>query len=206
MGQDVCEEMDGIFDEEWTESMDMMAFWPSDIDNDEIDKWKEDKDDALYEDEKYINKWIDIGLQKRSLELTERSEYTNETAIAELDDMANDFNLVEHDNIPSQFIREISVSSAPKATTTALMVQDPKLETRFFFLIPIFAAVLRTVVRVAVQATAAGLRVGGRVLKEGIRVSKGRNSRSRPDQAKGAQKVSRHNNWKRCLNGLDPQK
>lgn len=200
MGSSTVEELDDLFDEEWTDSMEMVDFWPSEMD---IDQWKDDKDDEIFEKDDYIDKWVNIGKRKRSLAgapIDERDQPAEEdpAAAAAAAVAVMQPGTVAHHKVPAKFIRKAPVA-LPTTTTTALSVRDEHLMKRcpICFLIPIFAAVARTVGAVVA-------RVGAQVAKGAVKIAKGRGKNTKRSQREGAEKVSKDKNWRNCLHGMDP--
>lgn len=183
MGPSTVDDLDDLFDEEWTDSMEMVEFWPGGMD---IADWDDDKDDEIFEKEDYIDKWVNIGNEKRSL--------TDAAAAAPRQVGSG---TVDHDKVPAKFVRR---APAPVETTTALSVRDEHLVKRcpICFLIPIFAAAART--------AAAVVRVAAKVTRGAVKIAKGRGKNSKRSQREGADKVSKDKNWRNCLAGKDPVK
>lgn len=199
MGSSTVEELDDLFDEEWTDSMEMVEFWPSEMD---IDEWKDDKDDEVFEKDDYIDKWVKIGKEKRSLALAPEGELEQPGADADIVIPAAVVprpGTVAHDKVPAKFIRREAPAPVTIPTTTALSLRDEHLMKRcpICFLIPIFAAVARTVGTVVA-------RVGAQVAKGAVKIAKGRGKNTKRSQRNGADKVSKDKNWRNCLRGKDP--
>ncbi|KAI1417118.1 hypothetical protein F5Y13DRAFT_204457 [Hypoxylon sp. FL1857] len=191
MGASVASDYaDEFFDEEYLEDMNLLEFWPK---NTDVDGFTDDTSDAIFEDDDYVNKWIAIGEK-----IGARDVYGNITEL-ELSEPES-----EPESIP------VTVAPLPvrdvtePETTTALTVREEfhQLHARcpICFLIPIFAAVLRTAAAAArVAATAI------RLSKNTIKFAKGRGSKvTRVEQRKGAEKISKDKNWRNCLVKLDP--
>ncbi|KAF6827761.1 hypothetical protein CMUS01_08863 [Colletotrichum musicola] len=182
MGAAVVDEYAELFDEDWTESMEMLEFWPEGL---EIDEWIDDKSDEIFEKEDYIDKWVKVGNgEKRDASLASSPETPTVT-------LAPVYRNVDHAKVPNKFVREA-------ATTTALIVRDHELDKRcpFCFLIPIFAAVARTVAQVVARVA--------QVSRGAVKIGKGMNRRDRRDKRGASEKISKDKNWRNCLSGRDP--
>ncbi|KAK8862873.1 T9SS type A sorting domain-containing protein [Apiospora arundinis] len=118
------------------------------------------------------------------------------------------------ENVPSMFRRRSDMDSPP-ASTTDLVVHNPHptttaltsdLQARCipFCLIPIFQAIMGLLRVFAGIAVRIGLRVAGRALQTGIRVSKAANKISKVKKLDKGKEISKDANWKRCLQGLEP--
>lgn len=207
MGGEFAVSVDELWDEKWVESDEMATFWPGSLSNRAIDSWKDDHSDEFLEGDKYLDLWMKAGQKK--------PDAKGKRDPTEVDVLAS------ADNIPSLFARQqqqpadlVPAQPPPTATTTDLALRrgagspfatttalSTHVDKRFIpALIAIFAAVLRTIVAVARVA----VRVGLQSLKKGVRVTKGRNAKSKKDQREKAEKMSKDSNWKRCLEGLDP--
>lgn len=119
------------------------------------------------------------------------------------------------ENVPSMFRRHDYNPESPPTTTTDLVVHSPHptttaltthLQVRClpFCLIPIFQAIMALLRVFSGVAVRIGLRVAGRALQSGIRVSKARNAIPKAKQFSKGKEISKDANWKRCLQGLDP--
>lgn len=176
MGTKTVEEVDDLFDEEWANGMEMLPLWPEDLD---IDQWKNDDSDKVYEEDSYINQFIDIGKKRKRDPLVVRD--------------------ISPANVPTNFKRVRDLG--PPSAVTDLSVRDNNLHKRFCLpciLIPIFAALARTAAAVA--------RVATQIVRGAVKVIKGRNNRSKFDQKNGADKVAKNKNWRNCLAGKSPSK
>ncbi|KAM0331455.1 hypothetical protein ACHAQA_003131 [Verticillium albo-atrum] len=130
MGAAAVEEYGEMFDEDWTESMEMLEFWPEDL---EVDPWIDESSDKIYEEDAYVDQWVDIGNNQRR-DLSPSLDLPVISSVREVD----------HDKVPAKFKRADS-------STNALIVRDNEFDKRcpFCFLLAIFAAVLRTIAQVA---------------------------------------------------------
>ncbi|KAK9783848.1 hypothetical protein AB5N19_14402 [Seiridium cardinale] len=227
MGGLFASEVDELFDEEWAESDEMMAFWPPELTVKQVDEWVEDQDDSFLEGEDYLHKWMEAGRNKPNVQWDgpylppEGGEGGSVNKDFKRDTETNDRGraivisarkAVDHFNVPQKFVRDYSGES-PMATTTDLVARNPHPPTALSThvdkrcppcLVPIFAAILRTISVVAQMATRVGLRFVGKYYKEGIRVAKGRNKVPKEKQRGKAKEMSKDGNWRRCLEGLDP--
>lgn len=206
--------MADTFDEEWTESMELLQYWPE---GQELEKWTKEEEDNFFEADSFVDKFVNFGNnQKRdgSNALTPASDeeikqymkeagllsvrgtpasdeeieqYMKETGLISRRLPSQEADNTNHDNVPAKFAR------GPAADSTDLIVRG-QYEPRFWFLIPIFLAVARTVVAVL------------RVTRFAIKIAKGTNKISRATKAKKSAKVAKDKNWRTCLSGKGPSK
>jgi len=237
MGGKIAEEMDGLFDESFTESMELMDYWPRDINVGEIDKWNSDEDEAKFDAEEYIKKYVKLGegkpdapSSKRSIDveagdwdssdngcanglMNNDSDNQNSTLAEKGAKLVTAAAARRRNNIPDKFVRRANTpssttttASSVPATTTDLVVRDraTALGARIApVLIVIFQAIF-ALVRAIAPIIARVARLGAQLMKNGIRLSKGRNGKPRIKQREGAKKLSKDNNWYRCLKAADP--
>ncbi|KAK9413193.1 putative Tyrosinase copper-binding domain-containing protein [Seiridium unicorne] len=158
MGGLFASEVDELFDEEWAESDEMMAFWPPEVTVKQVDEWVEDQDDSFPEREDYFHKWMEAETKDRDRAIVISARKA-----------------VHHVNVPQKFIRDYSGESL-MATTTDLVARSPHPATALSThvdkrcppcLVPIFAAILRAISVVAQMDTRVGLRLVGKYYKEG---------------------------------------
>ncbi|RYP05836.1 hypothetical protein DL765_009710 [Monosporascus sp. GIB2] len=187
MGAQVATEYsDEFFDEQFLEDMELMEFWPEGM---QIDAWNDDKSDDIFEDDDYVNKWIAVGeaISKRAVD-------TNASQ-AELELMAP--HRAPHEDTSTKTARNYTSDVALPAAVTDLTVRS-ELQARcpICFLIPIFAAAIRT-------ATAVARLV--RLTRTAIRIGKGRGSKmTKSEQREGADRIAKDQRWRRCLAKMDP--
>ncbi|KAF9882497.1 hypothetical protein CkaCkLH20_00533 [Colletotrichum karsti] len=186
MGAAEVEQFADLFDEDWTESMEMLEFWPGGL---EIDEWIDQKSDEIFEQDEYLDKWVNIGNGEKRDMMPAAAQFKPSSSLAA--PAITPAPYIDHEKVPNKFVRDA-------ATTTALIVRDSELDKRcpFCFLIPIFAAVVRTVAQVAVRVA--------KVAKNAVKISKGMNKRDRRDKRKASEEISKNKNWRNCLTGANP--
>ncbi|EGY21466.1 uncharacterized protein VDAG_02990 [Verticillium dahliae VdLs.17] len=124
MGVAAVEEYSETFDEDWTDSMELLEFWPEGL---EVDEWVDDSSDELFENDDYIDKYVNIG------EGNQRREIALVPAVR------------DRDNIPSKFSRN-AIRTSPR--TDLVLRGDLTKRCPICPLIVIFLSALSTVARV----------------------------------------------------------
>ncbi|KAM7192053.1 hypothetical protein V8F20_009029 [Naviculisporaceae sp. PSN 640] len=181
MGASVAAEYaDEFFDEAYIESMDLEQFWPDDL---PVEPWNTDEDDKIFEDDEYLDEWVEVGNSKAK-------------SSASVSGSAHDV------EIKAARQPEAGLQLAPPSSGAE---GNGEIEARFLpFLIPIFAAVAGTAIRVGVAAG----RAGGAVLKltrYTVKIGKGKGSKkSYKEQSDGARRIAKDKNWRNCLTRRSP--
>ncbi|KAG9235775.1 hypothetical protein BJ875DRAFT_494710 [Amylocarpus encephaloides] len=182
---------DEFWDEDWLESMELLELEPEGY---TIEPWDSEDSDKIFEEDDYLNKWIDYG-----------NKQAEARSIRSYGAMSSPLELTPRDPTPTPTLAPVLPRLPPRegpASTGLVLYEDH--EKRFFWLIPIFAAIASTVARVAVGAArAAGAAL--RLSKYTMKIAKGAKSKkSRLEQKEGAKKVAKDKNWKQCLHRMGP--
>ncbi|KAM7210892.1 hypothetical protein V8F06_013734 [Rhypophila decipiens] len=192
MGAGVASEFaDEFFDEAYLESMDLEQFWPEDL---PIEPWDSEDSDHIFEEDEYIDQWINVGNSQGSATVSGIVRRTRDDANTDVGN-GDVVNLTEvQTEIRTRQPGAIQLVSCSDATVKG------QLDTRFLpFLIPIFAAVAGTAARVG----AAAGKAAGSVLKltrYTVKIGTGKSSKkSFKEQSDGARRISQNKNWRTCL-------
>ena len=221
VGKDFAAEFAGeYFDEEFLEhnAGDLLQHWPSDLPLAPWDKESDVDDDKTFGSDEFVEKYVRKGneIDKRWLRDLHKRDI-NGTALADDVDGSGDFDdpLLDYESSydlspPAPYQQDPAAVLAARNNPLPyhknpgdLIAND--LEERFFWLIPIFAAIATTLARVAAVA-ARVVPTLLRVAKDTVKVAAKRGANGFPKQAKGFAKIAKKDSktWRNCLQKMGP--